>query len=153
MPLWLLSQIPIHSWNSRRTNLKFCRLCLHFVWLFVKQYKSNLQCMDYLSMCNRRDLSFQHLSLHVCESPAMIMHCSYHQQFPFGPIWKTSWVIQGWIFLLSISNAAFWQEKMSKVTWKRKVQLRDVSIISWISWQNAKSKIQAILIFFIFIPS
>lgn len=37
-----------------------------------------------------------------------------YQQFPFGPIWKTSWVIRGWIFLLSISNSAFWQEKNVK---------------------------------------
>lgn len=42
------------------------------------------------------------------------MCCSYHRQFPFGPIWKTSWVIQGWIFLLSISNTPFWQEKNVK---------------------------------------
>lgn len=42
------------------------------------------------------------------------MCCSYHQQFPFGPIWKTSWVIQGWIFLLSISKTAFWQAKNVK---------------------------------------
>lgn len=42
------------------------------------------------------------------------MCCSYHQQFPLGPNWKTSWVIRRWIFLLSISNAAFWQEKNVK---------------------------------------
>ena len=100
------------------------------IWLFAKQQKSNPQCIEYLPMCTRRDLSLQHLSLQVCKSPAMLMHCFYHWQFPFGPIWKTFWVIQGQIFLLSVSNAAFWQEKMSKVTWKRKVQLRDVSIIS-----------------------